>query len=132
MDYNYKNLLKEAMQVSQNAYAPYSKFKVGAVVVYESGEHYSGCNVENVSYGLSLCAERNAISTALAKGEKTKIKYIVVYSPNQKRCMPCGACRQWIAEFATKETKVILEDENDNILELALEDIFPNAFLIEG
>lgn len=131
MEYEYKDLLNKAKNVSKNAYAPYSKFKVGAIVVWESGNIYSGCNIENVSYGLSLCAERNAISTAIASGENTKLDSIIVYSPNQKRCMPCGACRQWIAEFATEKTKVIVEGENGEPVIIPLKELFPYAFSIE-
>ncbi len=129
---NYKDLLKKASEVSKNAYAPYSKFKVGAVVVFESKKEYLGCNVENTSYGLSLCAERNAIASAIADGENTKIKYIAVFSPNQKKCMPCGACRQWIYEFSAKDTKIVLENNDKEPLVLSLEEVFPNAFSIEG
>lgn len=125
--------MQKAKQISQKAYCPYSRFNVGACVLYESGKEYSGCNVENASYGLSLCAERNAISSALAQGENTKIKAIAIYSPNQKRCLPCGACRQWISEFALdeNETKIILEDDNDKILILSLADVFPYGFKFE-
>ena len=69
--YNYDLLLKKAKEISNNSYSPYSKFAVGACVQFESGKIYTGCNVENGSYGLSLCAERNAISTAIADGERT-------------------------------------------------------------
>ncbi len=129
----FEKLMQKAKQISQKAYCPYSRFNVGACVLYESGKDYSGCNVENASYGLSLCAERNAISSALAQGENTKIKAIAIYSPNQKRCLPCGACRQWISEFALdeNETKIILEDDNDKILILSLADVFPYGFKFE-
>lgn len=129
----YQELLQKAKEISKNAYCPYSKFQVGACILYESGKKYEGCNVENASYGLSLCAERNAMSSAVANGEKTKIKAIAIYSPNQKKCLPCGACRQWIAEFAIndKETKIILEDDNSTPLVLNLEDIFPYGFKFE-
>lgn len=133
MEKIYQNLLQEAKNASLNTYSPYSNFPVGACVLCESGKIYSGCNIENASYGLSLCAERNAISTALAQGEKTKIKAIAIYSPKQKRCMPCGACRQWLAEFALdgEETKIILEDDNDKISVLNMDEIFPFGFKFE-
>ncbi len=124
-------LFKKAKDASNNAYCPYSKFPVGACILYESEKTYTGCNVENASYGLSLCAERNAMSSAISMGEKTKIKAIAIYSPKQKRCMPCGACRQWLSEFAVDENiKVILEDEN-GLLVLTLKDIFPFGFKFE-
>ena len=133
MEKIYQELLQEAKQISENTYSPYSKFPVGACVLYESGKKYLGCNVENVSYGLTLCAERNAISSAIANGETSKIKAIAIYSPKQNKCMPCGACRQWLSEFAfdNKETKIILEDDNEEILVLSLEDIFPFGFTFE-
>ena len=131
MEKIYQNLLNEAKKISQNTYSPYSNFPVGACVLYESGNQYLGCNIENASYGLALCAERTAISCAIANGEKTKIKAIAIYSPKQKKCMPCGACRQWLNEFAqdNKETKIILEDDDNKILILNLEEIFPFGFI---
>ena len=100
---------------------------------YENGNRYLGCNVENASYGLALCAERNAISSAIAAGEKSKITAIAIYSPKQKKCMPCGACRQWLCEFAqnSHDTKIILEDENLEPFVLTLEEIFPFGFKFE-
>ena len=129
----YKVLLEEAKTASENTYSPYSNFPVGACVLYESGNKYCGCNVENASYGLALCAERNAISSAIANGEKSKIKAIAIYSPKQKRCMPCGACRQWLNEFAKdgNDAKIILEDEENKLLILNLEEIFPYGFKFE-
>ncbi len=124
-------LFNKAKDASKYAYCPYSNFPVGACVLYESGKTYTGCNVENVSFGLSLCAERNAMSSAIAAGEKTKIKAIAIYSPKQKRCMPCGACRQWLSEFAfDNNIKIILEDENEPLI-LTLEEIFPCGFKFE-
>lgn len=133
MEKIYQELLEEAKKISKNTYSPYSNFPVGACVLYESGNKYSGCNVENASYGLTLCAERNAISSALANGEKSKIKAIAIYSPKQIKCMPCGACRQWIAEFAQEnnQTKIILADNNDKFLVFSLEEIFPSVFKLE-
>ena len=77
-----EELLNIAKEASQRAYCPYSKFSVGACALYESGEIYAGCNVENSSYGLSLCAERNAMSNAIIAGEKSKIVKIAIFSPN--------------------------------------------------
>ena len=100
---NYDELLKKAKEVSHNAYAKYSNFKVGACVLASSGKTYTGCNIENASYGLTVCAERNAIASAVANGEKT-IHAVAIYSPNMLDCPPCGACRQVILEFLD-ETK---------------------------
>ena len=111
---NYEDLLGKAKKMTKNSYSPYSKFAVGAYVLYESGKGYGGCNVENSSYGLTLCAERNAISNAIASGEKTAPIAIAIVSQNKKLCMPCGACRQWFCEFQKrdKDIEIILEDEN--------------------
>ena len=72
----YQELLQKAKEISKNAYCPYSKFQVGACILYESGKKYEGCNVENASYGLSLCAERNAMSSAVDNRKKTKIVFL--------------------------------------------------------
>lgn len=130
MEKIYEDLLAKAKEVSKNSYSPYSKFKVGACVLFESGKTYCGANVENVSYGLSLCAERSAISYALSSGETTKISAIAVYSPNQKKCLPCGACRQWLAEFTPddKQLKIVLEGCQGEVSVIDLEEIFPDSF----
>ncbi|MEL7521771.1 MAG: cytidine deaminase [Cyanobacteria bacterium J06553_1] len=102
-------LWEQAQQACQNAYAPYSQFQVGAAVLTEQGTIFTGCNVENVSYGLTICAERNAIAAAVATvgGHKMKIRAIAITNNRQLPCSPCGACRQVIAEFADKNTIVI-------------------------
>ena len=129
---SYENLLSTAKEASRNSYSPYSKFSVGAAILFTSGNIYKGCNIENASYGLSLCAERTAIANSISAGEKSKIEAIAIYSPNQKKCLPCGACRQWLYEFASDDTKIILEDENSNPMVLTLADIFPYGFKIEN
>lgn len=122
-------LLNSAKEASANAYCPYSHFSVGASVEYDSGKIYNGSNVENSSYGLSLCAERNAISSAIANGEKGKILKIAIYSPNAKKCMPCGACRQWLAEFEEGQNiTVIMESEIGGILEYGIAELLPESF----
>ena len=128
MENIYEELFEKAKKASENAYCPYSKFPVGSSILYESGNIYTGCNVENVSFGLTLCAERNAMAAAVSAGEKTGIKAIAIYSPKQKECMPCGACRQWLNEFASsEELKIILEAENGLTI-LTLKEIFPHGF----
>lgn len=93
-----RRLEKAARAAAKACYAPYSKYRVGAAVLAGSGQIYSGCNVENASYGLCNCAERTAIFTAIAAGER-KVKAVVVYTPTRIPIMPCGACRQVINEF---------------------------------
>ena len=127
-DYELLNIAKEA---SQTKYAPYSNFNVCACELFYSGKIYKGSNIENVSYGLSLCAERNAISSGISNGE-TILKKIAIYSPNSKLCYPCGACRQWIMEFSSTNkneiAQVILEGENSEIKVFSIEELLPFCF----
>ena len=124
-----EELLQIAKEASQMAYCPYSKFAVGACVLYESGNYYSGCNVENSSYGLGICAERNAISTAIANGEKSKLVKIAIYSPKTINCVPCGACRQWLQEFEQGQNiQVVLENENNSLIVYSLSELLPHSF----
>ena len=126
---DYVLLLNKAKEVSANAYAPYSKFYVGACLLCENGNIYTGCNVENASYGLALCAERNAMSTAIAAGEKLKIKAIAIYSPNSANCSPCGACRQWIYEFqADGGCEIILADKDFKPVVYSIDELLPVGF----
>ena len=124
-----EELLQIAKKISEKAYCPYSNFQVGACVLFESGNEYVGCNVENASYGLALCAERNAISTAIANGETSRLIKIAIYSPKSTKCFPCGACRQWIQEFAKGyKTEIILEDENGNCCSYYIDELLPYSF----
>lgn len=124
-----KELLNLAKKACDNAYAPYSNFHVGACALYDSGNYYLGCNVENASYGLSLCAERNAMSSAVAAGEKGKLIKIAIYSTDRKNCMPCGACRQWMAEFKQDSSlEIILESEDSQCALFTIEELLPYGF----
>lgn len=127
---NQAELLEKAKQASKKAYTPYSKFNVGAAVLYEDGSVYTGCNVENASYGLTICAERNAISTAVADGQKKGLKAVAIYSPQAKNCTPCGACRQWIAEFS-KDALIILEGEDEKPLAYTINELLPHSFCLD-
>jgi cytidine deaminase len=122
-------LMELAKKASRLAYAPYSKFRVGACVLYESGKYYTGCNVENASYGLSLCAERNAISNAIASGETDGLLKIAIFCRSKTGCMPCGACRQWIAEFKKyKEIEIITETEDSHCSVFTISELLPYNF----
>ena len=124
-----EELLNIAKDASKNAYCKYSNFPVGACVMYENGNLYSGCNVENSSFGLGLCAERNAISTAIAAGETSKIQKIAIYSPNSTKCYPCGACRQWLQEFEQGQNiEIILENDNGDVLLHRIDELLPYSF----
>jgi cytidine deaminase len=95
-----EEMLSTARAAFQKAHAPYSNFKVGSTILTESGALYSGCNVENASYGLTICAERNAIFAAVAaEGSGMRIKAVAVATERDGPCAPCGACRQVIFEF---------------------------------
>jgi cytidine deaminase len=97
-------LLAAALAAQKNAYCPYSKFKVGAAVMTEDGSIFSGCNVENASYGSSLCAERSAVSAAVTAGHR-RLTRVVVVAPISR---PCGACRQVLYEFSDARTTILL------------------------
>jgi cytidine deaminase len=120
--------MQKAIEVSKNAYAPYSKFAVGACLITESGKIYKGCNFENSSFGMTICAERNAIGSAIAEGER-KIKAIAIYSPNQDNCVPCGACRQVLHEFCESDDKLDVIVKIGNELKVyTLAHLLPESF----
>lgn len=121
-----EELLKKALNMAENAYAPYSKFFVGACLLLEDGTVLGGCNVENASYGLSLCAERNALSSYKAQGLNSPIKKIAIACLNIKKCYPCGACRQWIKELAPDS--LIVVEGDDGALEFSIEELLPKSF----
>lgn len=118
-------LVALAKKARENAYAPYSKFKVGAVLETASGKIYTGANVENSSYGLSMCAERIAIFKAVSDGE-TDFKRLVVIANTKDVVSPCGACRQVMAEFGNFE--VILANTSGKIKKTDVNALLPGAF----
>ena len=123
-----RKLESEARAASRRAYAPYSKFKVGAAILTKSGKTYAGCNVENASYGLCNCAERTAIFSAIAAGEKKPdLQCVVVYTPTPKATAPCGACRQVIYEFGSK-ARVISTCRTKDRQDHAISELLPEAF----
>lgn len=121
------SLIAYATAARESAYAPYSKYQVGAAVMMDSGEIYTGCNVENASYGLCICAERTAIVKAVSTGER-KIKAVAVATAGGGS--PCGACRQFISEFADDETVVIIHDVTEEQPErmFSMAELLPEAF----
>lgn len=125
---DYKELVKEALNARKMAYTPYSKFNVGAAVLTEDGKVFSGCNIENASYGATNCAERTAIFKAVSEGSKT-ITAIAIVGDVTTFTYPCGICRQVFVEFAKDETmKVILAKNEDEYIIEELKDILPGAF----
>jgi cytidine deaminase len=118
--------VETARAAAERAYAPYSNFRVGAAILTEDGALHAGCNVENASYGLSICAERNAAATmVLADPEDREIRLVAVYSPDASPCFPCGACRQVLREFGCKD--VVVEDASGP-RRYPFEEILPNSF----
>jgi cytidine deaminase len=126
----YKELVKEALKYRENAYVPYSNFKVGAAVFMEDGKMYGGCNIENASYGATNCGERTAIFRAVAEGNK-KLKAIAIVGDLSTHTAPCGICRQVISEFSDKNTDIILVKNEEDYIIKKLEDILPGAFTKE-
>lgn len=127
---SYEELMQKAIDISNKAYCPYSNFPVGAALVTDSGKVYCGCNFENSSYGMTICAERNAVGSAIADGERI-VKAIAIYSPKQDNCAPCGACRQVLHEFCNNddELDIILKD-GEGYRYLKLSQLLPESFSI--
>ena len=123
----YRELMEKAKEASNRAYAPYSKYNVGACVLTDNNKIYTGCNFENASYGLSICAERNAIGSAIADGER-KLKAIAIYSPNMEDCSPCGACRQVIYEFKSGTGTDVITEKNGNLVVHKIDELLPEGF----
>ena len=121
-------LLEIARSMLPKAYAIYSQFRVGAAILTEQGNIFSGCNVENTSYGLSICAERNAIAAAVAAegGDKMKIKAIAVVNAQNVSCSPCGACRQVIWEFGRNAIVIFQGDREQQTL--SIDQLLPSGF----
>lgn len=120
-----EDLIQIAKAARQYAYAPYSGFKVGAAVLTNTGRVFSGCNIENVSYGLTNCAERTAIYKAVSEGEAS-FKAIAVVADTEEPVPPCGACRQVISEF--KIGKIIMGNLKGDTLEITLDKLLPFSF----
>lgn len=121
-------LLELAREAQHKAYAPYSKFRVGAAVLLENGDIFTGCNVENASYGLTNCAERSAIFAAVSKlgGANVKIRAVAVVNDHDAPCSPCGACRQVIAEFGPEA--ILWYQGRSGIQESTMEHLLPDSF----
>ena len=130
-----RELIRLAEEASRKAYAPYSRFEVGAAVLCPDGKVYTGCNVENASYGLSMCAERVALGKAVSDGQRKLFRIAVAgreaggdFRPS---CPPCGACRQVIAEFSDEDTRILLGRSDGEWEEWTVSEMLPAAFLME-
>jgi cytidine deaminase len=125
-----ETVMEVARDASEKAYAPYSNFRVGAAILATDGTIHAGCNVENASYGLAICAERNAVAAmALAKPDDREIELVAVFSPEASPCFPCGACRQVLREFGCKEVVV---EEPSGLRRYPFEEILPHSFGAEA
>ena len=120
-----QKLYKAAVEARENSYSPYSHFAVGAAVRTAAGKIYKGCNIENGSYGLTVCAERNAIFAAVGAGER-ELTELCVVADTSGPVSPCGACRQVMSEF--KINRIILTNLKGDVKEMSLEEILPYGF----
>ncbi len=127
MSQNSLQLIKRAQQARAKAYAPYSGYKVGAAILAEDGKIYSGCNVENSSYGLTICAERVALFKAISAGQR-RFKAVAIFTDGP--ATPCGACLQTLAEFSPR-MEVYLASREGGVKRLNLRDLLPQPFKIE-
>jgi cytidine deaminase len=125
-----KELIEKCLEIRKNAYAPYSGFAVGAVLVDHAGREFSGVNVENASFGLTVCAERNAVAAAVAGGMK-QIKLLCVAADAPAPVTPCGACRQVIAEFADEDAVIIAANLDKNYKLYKVSDLLPEGFKLK-
>jgi len=134
MNRDLEGLVAAARDAAERAWAPYSGYRVGAAIRTASGDTVSGCNVENASYGLSICAERNAVFAARAKGlldpEAAPLRAIAVHAPGPATPWPCGACRQVLLEFGDSDV-LVLVDGPDGLVETTLGELLPHAFRLE-
>jgi cytidine deaminase len=119
-------VMQAARDAAKRAYAPYSDFHVGAAILTGGSTIHQGANVENASYGLSMCAERNAVAMMAATDpEDREIELVAVFSPNASPCFPCGACRQVLREFGCKE---VLVETGRGLQRYPFDQILPNSF----
>lgn len=122
-----KELVVQADNMLDKAYVPYSHFPVGAALHTKDGKTYTGCNIENASFGLSNCAERTAIFKAVSEGEK-EFDYLVVTGATEGPISPCGACRQVMVEFFAPDMKVLLTNKEGKVKETTVAELLPGAF----
>jgi len=123
-------LLRLASEAAKQAYAPYSKYPVGAALLASDGTVFTGCNVENASYGLTLCAERAAVSAAVTGGHLKIVKVAIVGGTVRQPAWPCGACRQVLAEFCDPTTPILVAGRGhvDRWLSRTLDELLPESF----
>ena len=121
------DLIELAVEVSKQAYVPYSHFPVGAVLLTKNGDIYTGVNIENASFGLTNCGERTAIFKAVSEGARD-FKELIVYGQTEKPISPCGACRQVMAEFFEPDLPVTLVSQNKSTVVMTVKGLLPYSF----
>ena len=124
-----KMLYAEALKVRENAYAPFSGFQVGAALLTEDGQVYTGVNIENSSYGATICAERTAFVKAISEGHR-KFKALAVTAGDEQEALPCGICRQFMYEFSP-ELEIITGTDEEHLNIRTLEELLPLGFRLE-
>lgn len=123
---NAENLIKLAMEAKENAYVPYSNFRVGAALLTKSGKVYKGCNIENAGYSATNCAERTAIFKAVSEGE-LEFEAIAINADTEQLTYPCGVCRQVMVEFS-RDLKLYISNKNGEYKEYTISELLPGAF----
>lgn len=124
-----QKMYEQALQARKNSYSPYSKFKVGAAILLDNNNIIVGTNIENSSFGLTSCAERNALFSAISQGyKKENIKALLVVANTDAPCSPCGACRQVISELMNQESDVILTNTKNDIKMFKVKELLPFSF----
>ena len=126
-----QELILAAQEARSRAYAPYSQYQVGAAVRAASGKIYTGCNVENSSYGATICAERTAIVKAVSEGAG-KIRAVAVTSDSETYTVPCGICLQVMSEFCDSDTKLYLANKNGQYIEYTFKEVYPQSFRLHN
>ncbi len=124
------SMIECAREVAQQAYVPASNFRVGASLLASDGRVFTGCNVENASYGLTVCAERNAVFHAVAQGAR-EFTAVVIYTELEEPASPCGACRQVLAEFG-RDMLVVLVGDGDAVVHTDMSALLPNPFVFSS
>ncbi|MFZ7130736.1 MAG: cytidine deaminase [Eubacteriales bacterium] len=122
----YAEIISKSIEAKESAYVPYSHFRVGSAVLTEDDKIYTGCNIENASFGATNCAERTAIFKAISEGTK-KIKAIAISTDRKEFIYPCGICRQVIREFG-EEVDIVLVDKEGNTIRTSIKELFPQSF----
>lgn len=131
MDEKFMMMREKAIEVMGKAYAPYSKFHVGACLITDKGSYFSGCNCENASYGLTQCAEASAIGAMVSAGQRV-IRAIWIVGSGESVCTPCGACRQRILEFATPQTVVYMSSQSGKTKCVNFNELMPMPFDLQS